>query len=99
MGEVVGEVLGVSIYPIKGAQPATVNEVVPTSLEPTRGGFRVRHFGDREFFVAAGEGEEPLTVVTPRGWDDDEGPRVAHKGDRQLASLAVDIADKGTSLH
>ena len=94
-----GEVLDVAMYPIKGAQPATINGEVPCALEATRAGFRFGDFGDREFVLAAGDEEGPLTVVTPRGWNDDRGPRTAHKSDRFLASLAVDIADEGKSLN
>lgn len=93
-----GEVLDVGWYVLKGAGQTTVEGVPPQELEATKAGFRVGDFGDREWFVAAGEHDGPLTVVTPRGWDDDNGPRVAHPKDRLLIAMATDVADGGTAL-
>ncbi len=93
-----GEVLGLGLYVVKGAGQTTVDGEIPQALEATKAGFRAGDFGDREWFVAAGEDDGPLTVVTPRGWDDDDGPRVAHRKDRLLVAMATDIADGGTAL-
>lgn len=95
-----GEVVDVNIYPLKGAQPATVDGSRPRSLEVRPPGLAVVGddfaYGDREFFVAAKE-DGHWAVVTPRGWRADS-QKVAYDEDRYLAAVGTDIHTSDGSL-
>ena len=70
-----GEVVGLNVYPLKGALPVTVDGTAPTTLEVRPSGLAAvgegYDYGDREFFIAAREADGEWAVVTPRGWTSD----------------------------
>lgn len=85
-----GEVASLHMYPLKGAQPMTVDHREPTSFEVHHAGLMLEGIGDREFFLAAQHGDG-LVAVTPRGWDA-EGPKIAHDRDRLLSVVETNIS-------
>lgn len=90
-----GEVVGVYMYPLKGAQPATFNGQPTESLELGYAGFELEGVPDRGLFFAADDGQGGLAVVTPRGWANDNGPRVVHEDDRNLNAVNTNISPGG----
>jgi uncharacterized protein YcbX len=91
-----GKITRLNVFPVKGMQPATRNhgdEIYDMQL--TKTGLSYAGVHDRALLVAAESPKGGLTFVSPRGWADDRGPRVAHPNDARLAGVSTDILRGG----
>ncbi len=83
--KVVDEVTAVHIFPIKSCREATVGRQLPRELAVGPRGFLVGAATDRGWVLADAED----LFVSQRGWDEQQARK--HRGDRILATVAVDI--------
>jgi uncharacterized protein YcbX len=91
MSSQIDQVKNISLYPIKSCQAASVNGEEPSRLEVGPTGFVVSDVRDRDFVLVE---TEPIATgkrlfISQRGWDKSE--KQAHKVDRRLASVAINI--------
>lgn len=90
MGETIDHVTGIAIFPLKGAQAATVNGEPPTSLPVDRTGFEVKGVRDRDLVLFD---PNERAFVSQRGYGGDAGRKTKYPQDRNLAGVQVDIHD------